>query len=330
MLTRRLVALGRWARPRMAAAPWASGVGLARTLLALGTLGTLLATSPQALMAPLADGTRPPVCVGPTQIGIWCVVPGWDGQAARWLSVAVLLVTASGWRPRLTGIPHWYVSWSLMVNATVVDGGDQVTAVLTLLLIPLTLTDPRRWHWQRAPERDLGLARVVAYGSVVLIQIQVAILYLHASVAKLGVREWADGTALFYWLRNPMFGAPGWLRPVIDPLTGSPFGVALLTWSAIALEFALALAIVLHPRVRPPLLVAGLAFHWAIAIVMGLISFSTAMSAALLLYLLPVGRQLSVPEPVRRLVDQVPTRPARRRYPEALAASSASAAAVRE
>lgn len=305
MLTRSLVSLGRWARPRLAEAPWSSGLGLARTLLALGTLGTLLATAPAVLMSPLADGSRGPVCAGPMQAGVWCVLPAWQGEAARWLSVAVLVVTASGWRPRFTGLLHWWVSWSLLVNTSIVDGGDQVTAVLTLLLLPVTLTDPRRWHWQRPPARDPGLARLVAYVALILIQLQVAVLYLHASVAKLGVREWADGTSMFYWLRNPTFGAPSWLRPLVDLVTDSSVGVALLTWSAVAFEFALALAILLGPAARRRLLVGGLLFHGMIAIAMGLISFSTAMSAALLLYLLPIGRQLELPRPVVRLVGRL-------------------------
>ncbi|MFI6761649.1 sporulation-delaying protein SdpB family protein [Micromonospora sp. NPDC050417] len=313
MLTRWLVSLGRWARPRLAEAPWGSGLGLARTLLALATLGTLLATAPSVLMSPLADGSRGPVCAGPMQAGVWCVVPAWQGEAARWLSVAILLVVASGWRPRFTGVLHWWVSWSLLVNASIVDGGDQVAAVLTLLLLPVTLTDPRRWHWQRPPDREPGLARLVAYVALVLIQIQVAVLYLHASVAKLGVREWADGTSMFYWLRNPTFGAPDWLRPLVDVITDSSVGVALLTWSAVAFEFALALAILLGPAARRRLLVGGLIFHGMIAVAMGLISFSTAMSAALLLYLLPIGRHLPLPSAAVRLGGRLSLLRSRRR-----------------
>ena len=151
-----MTALGRWAGPRMTRAPWGSGLGLARTVLALGTL---LATSPRVLMSPLSNGVVPPICVGLTRAGVWCAVPAGHGAAARWLSVAVLLLTASGWRPRVTGVLHWYVAWSLIANATVQDGGDQITAVLTLVLIPVTLTDPRRWHWQRPPE-EIGRAHV--------------------------------------------------------------------------------------------------------------------------------------------------------------------------
>src|SRR5690348_6467121 len=100
-----LTALGRWAAPRLERAPWASGLGLARTLLALGTLGTLLATSPRVLLSPLADGTVPPTCSGLSRAGIWCVVDAGHGQAARWLSIGILVLVASGWRPQLTGIP---------------------------------------------------------------------------------------------------------------------------------------------------------------------------------------------------------------------------------
>ncbi len=120
---------------------------MVHTVLALGTLGTLLATSPSVLMSPLAGQASPPVCLGMARVGLWCAVPGAGGEAARLLSIAVLLVTASGWRPRLTAIPHWYVSWSLVANATIQDGGDQIATILTLLLIPVALTDPRRWHW---------------------------------------------------------------------------------------------------------------------------------------------------------------------------------------
>ncbi len=106
MLTSTWTALGRWTRPRLTVIPWGSGLGLARTVLASGTLGTLLATSPSVLMSPLAGQAPPPVCPGMARAGMWCQVPGAGGQAARLLSIAVLLVTASGWRPRLTAIPH--------------------------------------------------------------------------------------------------------------------------------------------------------------------------------------------------------------------------------
>lgn len=71
--------------------------------------------------------------------------------------------------------------------------------------------------------------------------------------------------------------------------------MTLFTWSVLVLEFALALARLLPPGLRPVLLVAGLAFHIAIAVVLELVTFGFAMSGALLLYLLPVGHQVRLP-----------------------------------
>lgn len=301
-----MAAAGRWARPRLAVPPWSSGLGLARTALALGSAATLAATGPGVLFDPSnAGGT----CGDLRAAGLFCAVPAGGGQLARWCGVLVLLVVASGWRPRVTAIPHWYVSWSLLSNAVVPDGGDQLTAILTLLLVPIGLTDGRRWHWQRPPDTGpaIGTGRVVAGTALMLIQIQVAVVYFQSSVAKLGVREWSDGTAMFYFLRHPLFGSPPWLRPITDTLTGSPLGVALLTWSPLAIELALALAILTGPRSRRALLVTGIAFHGVIALTMGLVSFAVAMTGALLLYLLPVGTHIDV----AKLIDRAEAQPAR-------------------
>jgi antimicrobial peptide system SdpB family protein len=290
-----LTQLGRWARPRLSAPVCGSGLGLARTLLALGTLGTLVFTDPVALMSPLAGGVVPPMCTGVTNAGIWCVAA--NLASARWISVALLVIVASGWRPRLTAIAHWYVAWSLIANATLQDGGDQITAVLTLLLIPICLTDSRRWHWtpSKPSTSEIGARQVVGRIGLLLIQIQVTVIYLHASMAKLGVEEWTDGTAMYYWSRHPTFGAPGWLRPVMDFVSGSPLGVTAITWGSVALEFSLAIAIFLGPQVKRVLLVAGVMFHAGIAVHMGLVSFLAATSAGLVLALWPVGHNVRWP-----------------------------------
>jgi len=295
MLNETLARLGRWVRPRLAVPVWSSGMGLARTLIAFGTLGTLATSPPTALMSPLANGVVPPICQGLGAGGIWCLAPG-NLAVGRWVSIAVLLAVASGWRPRLTAIPHWYVSWSLIANATLQDGGDQITAVLTLLLIPICLTDSRRWHWLPCENTAaVSTRQLIARVTVLLIQIQMAVLYLQASMAKLGVAEWSDGTAMYYWSHHPTFGSAPWFRPVTDLITYSPVGVAMMTWGSIALEFSLAIAIVLAPPVRRILLVAGLVFHTLIALDMGLVSFGFAMAGGLLLYLLPVGHELRWP-----------------------------------
>ncbi|MGW0215156.1 hypothetical protein ACWDXH_12260 [Micromonospora chokoriensis] len=123
-------------------------------------------------------------------------------------------------------------------------------------------------------------------------------MYLHACIAKLGVAEWADGTAMFYWLRTPGYESPEFVRPLAEAVTSSTVGVTLFTWSVLALEFALALARLMPSELRRVLLVAGLVFHVGIAVVLELVTFGLAMSGALLLYLLPVGHQVRLPASV--------------------------------
>jgi antimicrobial peptide system SdpB family protein len=314
---------GAWARARIADPPWGSALGLARTVLALGTLGTLLATPPQDLLSPLAGGITPPFCVNVARASAWCLMPA-DPQFARWLSIGILLAVASGWRPRWTAIPHWWVCWSLYVSVSISDGGDQITADLTLLLIPVLLADSRIWHWQRPdPARSGPLPRLIAVVALLLAQVQVACLYLVAGISKLGVPEWLNGTELFYIFRSVLFSAPPWLSPVLSAVTSWPAGVAALTWGALALEITLGLALLLPKQLRPFLLASALLFHDMIALSMGLVSFDCAMSGALLLYLLPMGYQVTVPRwlPQTRAL----LKSARRASPRPAAAAAAAA-----
>lgn len=63
--------------------------------------------------------------------------------------------------------------------------------------------------------------------------------------------------------------------------------MVLLTRAPLLLEFALAAGLVVDKRFWRPLLLASLLFHLGIALFMAIISFSLAMFAALILYLLP-------------------------------------------
>ena len=280
--------------------PWTNVYGLARTLLALGTAATLIFSGPGLLFRPGSGLLEYPVCHSPWKFGIFCACSPYLGLA-RWLAVAILLVAASGWRPRWTALPHWWVTFSLQTSAITLDGGDQVAAVLTLMLLPVALTDKRRWHWQRAtPEEKLPLGvtmrRLLALSALAAIRVQVAIIYLHAAVAKWSVEEWTDGTVLYYWYSDPIIGLPGWLKPFLTPVLTSPL-VALFTWGAVLLEFSLFMALVMPKSRWRMMLLAGVAFHGAIALTMGLISFGMAMTAALVLYLRPAEDEFALPLP---------------------------------
>jgi antimicrobial peptide system SdpB family protein len=276
--------------------PWTNVYGLARTLVALGTAGTLAASSTATLFRPVLEIGDHPSCRGVDAAAAFCLVPDGGLTTVRWACVAVLLLAASGWLPRWTALPHAYVSFSVWTSVAIPDGGDQIAAVLSLLFVLPALGDRRRWHWGRPlppPETGAGRAAVLAgSGALVVARLQMSVVYFQACVAKLSHAEWADGTAMYYWGNHAAFGPPGPLRPLTEPVLAHPLGTALLSWAPLFLELALSLTLLLPQRRRWWLLGAGLLFHGTIAVTMGLWSFGLAMAGGLLLLCAPLGGAL--------------------------------------
>jgi antimicrobial peptide system SdpB family protein len=288
-------------RPLLVAFPWGSWLGLARTLMALGTAGTLAFSDTDAIFAPVLGRDLAPYCSGIDAISVFCLVPREQLTIMRWLCVVVLLVVAGGWRPRWTAVPHWWIAFSVYNSISIPDGGDQAAAVLALLLVPVLLGDPRRWHWQRGREPDgtspwsaPAWSVSVAVVVLVVIKIQVAVIYFQASVAKLGQAEWVEGTSMYYWMVDPAFGPPAWLRPMVEAALDRPLLLVALTWLPLVIEFGLAISVLVRQSVRWALLPLGVGLHLSIAVVMGLWSFSLVMMGACVLLLTPRGEDVNV------------------------------------
>ncbi len=302
-----LSALGTWAeRTARASNPWVGAYALARTLLAGICAATLLANPISILFHPAVGMASAPLCDGVRAATAFCAVGPAQLDLTRVVAGLVMLVVASGYRPRITGIAHAWIAWSLAVTSPVLDGGDQLGSTFALLLLPMTLLDGRVWQWEtpaeareESPLSTYELARrIVAHACLALVRLQVAGVYFHASVGKFGIEEWSDGTALYYWFTHPVFGAPTWLAPLVRPILLNPVSVALLTWGVIVLELFLAAGLVMSPAARKRVLVLGIALHLGIVVLHGLASFGITMVAALLLYLWPAGEPLPSPRPL--------------------------------
>lgn len=278
--------------------PWTNVYGLARSLLATATLLTLLVNSTDQLFQPLLI----------EDVGI-IDRRGIAGASlfllarnhlvlAKLLAITVLVLVISGWRPRFTAIPHWWISYSFAASASVIDGGDQVAATLALLLVPVALSDGRAWHWDGGGQGG-KVASIVAQTSELLIRLQISVIYLFAAVLKFPTEEWANGTALYYWWIHPKFGTVGVMRWITDRI-GPTVLVVPLTWSVLVFELCLAAALFAPTRFRLRLLPVAIVFHLGIALVHGLPSFAIAMSAALVLYLRPWWRPFALPQLARR------------------------------
>jgi antimicrobial peptide system SdpB family protein len=305
--------------------PWTVTVGVARSGIALATAATLAATPTSSLFRPLRGGAEAPACQGVEALGAFCVSGSGGRELAKWLAVGVLLVVASGWRPQLTAVPHWWITFSVYHGVATPDGGDQIASLVTIALIPYCLLHPGLWHWRREVAQVPRLRSVFAASALVAIKVQMSFLYFQASVAKLSHAEWADGTAVYYYLSAPNLGVASWLRWALDLAAGSGL-VPLLTWVPLAIEFTLALTLLTRRAARIWLLALGASFHGAIAVGMGLWSFSTIMICCLLILTIPVGSELRWDR--QRPRRQLPGGTDRRRV-EAAPATKRPALAVR-
>src|SRR5690606_36984268 len=177
---------------------------------------------------------------------------------AKWVSIFILLVVASGYRPKYTSLFHWYISFSFCASSFVIEGGDQITQNLTLLLIPFFIFDNRKNHWLNEPNKfQTNSWTLIIY---FIIRLQACFVYLQASIGKLKVDEWRDGTALYYWLNNNFVGSPIIIRPIVNYLTTSPKLLTISTWSSIIIEFLIFMCISSFKKQRIYFLIIGFIF----------------------------------------------------------------------
>ncbi len=280
--------------------PFSRALGAARALLAVGLLGTMLATPKGQLFFRSDNYPDGVVCDRLlSDASLFCILRGDQQPFAYVVTIAVLVIVVWGVSPMLSAVPHAWVAWSFNHSTPIPDGGDQVASVLTLFFVPLLLLDRRRSHWDVDETYKVRhhAVRRTAWAAIVMVWIQVSVIYFHAAIGKLPVAEWSDGTVLWYWIQDPTFGPPAALRAVMAAGLGTLVGTVTVTYAVLLLELALGASLIVRSTLRTGLLVAGLLFHLANAVVFGLWSFLLSMSAALIIYLIRPGDVLTPPPP---------------------------------
>lgn len=267
--------------------PFTNVYGLGRSFIVLGSIIALLFNDVNNLFKPTSEIATYPQCG--VSYSIFCLAEFNDTQLniLRWVCIIVLLVIASGWRPRVTGIIHAWITFSIYHSASTVDGGEQVAVVFSLILLPLTLMDKRKWHWQDPPTKVSDTSKLVGITTYYAFRLQVAILYFHSVVAKIGQENWIDGTAVWYYMQSPMLGMNELLFNFFKPVLGS-WLIILPTWGTLILQTVLVLALFLDKKYWKYVFFAAIFMHEIFAVLLGLISFSTIMVGVLLIYLWPL------------------------------------------
>lgn len=216
----------------------------------------------------------------------------WFNDEQLWIPkvicLFILFLVIIGWRPRYTGILHWWVAASFMISNAIVSGGDQIAANISLFLIPYTLLDSRKWHWRT---NVTGKSHYSPYKNIIgnfvicLVILQVSIIYLDASITKMAQEEWKNGTALYYWFDNEVFGAPNYVNWIIKPVISNEIVLPIMTHGVMIFELLLFAGIFATKRIRRILLKTGIVFHIGIIIVHGIFGFAIVMFGALIMFL---------------------------------------------
>jgi antimicrobial peptide system SdpB family protein len=263
--------------------------GTGRTVLAAAQLSVLLFTPLKALLVPVLGMGHYPRCDGVRAASAVCL--GGDAvgdEARRWLMAAILLLVASGYRPRWTALPHLWVAYSVAVSISVPDGGESIGMIVCFLITPIALADDRTWHWTPA-RRDQGPSRrVVTCVCFLALRAQIAYLYLDSAISKFGVADWANGTAEYYFLRDNMFGVgQPWSSLALWASTYAVVVVAM-TWGALLTEIAIGVCVLAKGPWRKAGMVLDILLHGSIVLTMGLWSFAFVMIGSSVLCATPV------------------------------------------
>ena len=204
-------------------------------------------------------------------------------EKARIIVAIMLILVMTGLAPQITGFLFFWACFSFHNYYIILNGGDDIAMVLSLLLLPVCITDPRFNQWKRVKNRP-SKRNIIAGIAMFAIQLQAAWLYFDACIPKLWLKEWRDGTAVYYFTSHYRLGAHGWLQQFNEIFTLSPF-VRLITWSVLLLELLLSMCIFFPVKTRQKFLYPAIFFHFLIVINFGLLSFFFSISALLILYL---------------------------------------------
>ncbi len=277
--------------------PYTNVIGLSRSLLAIGLLLTLIFNSTKTLFINRVDGKETKSLLNAPiylkeHFNFFNLIGTENIEYTKWVAIFILLFIISGYFIKITAILHWWIASSFLFASNIIDGGDQLHSVLSFLLIPVLLFDKRKNHWLKEKHKPINNA-LFSIISIIIIRLQIAIIYFEAATTKFFVPEWANGTAMYYWLNSSTFGMPLYLSDFINPFLSNSLFISLFTYSVLVFEIMLFLGLTASNQYRKRILLFGLFFHFFIIFFHGIFSFFFSIVAGLILFLYPTYQNIN-------------------------------------
>jgi hypothetical protein len=160
--------------------PWRPQLAVARSLLYLQAGLSLVIAPSWAIFTASAGDDRQVHCDGLAGITMLCSISGVPPNIVTHIAGVLLIVFATGILPALTALPATWILVSVSLSGTIIDGGDQLAAILGLFLLPISLLDWRFSTWSRSLPKAAEWSAGVLTGNVSwwLMRAQIVAVYL--------------------------------------------------------------------------------------------------------------------------------------------------------
>lgn len=269
---------------RLGTDPLGLQIQCVRSILALGTLLTLVFNDSRTLVGSVSGNWNDSICNGAPGAGAFCLFPE-HVDTVRWLLAIPCVLLILGVVPWVSGAVHLYAAFSIASNTLSVEGGDQITVNLSALLLVSSLCRPQAWGWKEARVQGHRMRFIPANVALIACGIQLAFVYFEATVVKLNSDPWTEGTAMWYWVQNGGSGLYSGVEPIARSILAIPVFSAAASWGTLVVEITLFLGCLFARKrtLRWILMLLGIGFHLSIALLLGLSTFFLAMTGALLL-----------------------------------------------
>ena len=266
-----------------------------RSWLGLLSLVNLWLLWPDMPMWLSNDGVLPPAAhrelLVDTRISVFMIIGYSDAAIGiiRGLGLAGGLGLWLGILPRCAAFCVWLsaVSYSWR-NMDILHSGDNLIRIGAFFLIFAhtegvfsLLHAVQRWFFRQASTEGQPRASLVPAWPQRILQVQLCILYLVAGIWKAMGPTWRNGTAVGFVLQLGEFQ-----RFPIPDFFMTPVMSQLMSYGTLAFELGFPL-LVWIPRLRIPVLIAGLAFHAGLDWAMNVQMFQWLITAYYLLWLQP-------------------------------------------
>lgn len=264
--------------------PFSPMLGLVRSIIAFSLLLTLITNSSNTLFKPTSSDTSIINC-SYKEYTMFCLMSHenyFNISITKYIVIVCLILIIIGYLPQLMGIIHFYIAYSVQNTMTIIDGGEQVAMVMTFWLMLISLFDNRTNHWQKVRSR-WKYNKAIGWGFIITLNFQISYLYLNSAITKMKNKEWLDGSAVYYYLNDNLYGLPKPLYNTFSFILESPL-VGFITWGTLLLQLLIFASVFSNSKYKKIIFYLAIFMHEIFALFMGLISFSIVMLAVLIFY----------------------------------------------